>query len=198
LSVRSIDSAGNVDSTPASRTFTVKTAAVAVSGSSLVVTAAAGAKDNIKITRPSAATIRVMDAPGGAYTGSGVHTGAGCTRVGDYRADCNADGVTLIRVIAGGSMDQVQNSTALPSTLNGGAANDVLVGGTQADTLVGGPGADTMKGMNGNDRLLARDLASDASINCDGGTHPGTADSADLDLLPKDSAVTGCETKTRH
>jgi tripartite motif-containing protein 71 len=198
LDVRTIDGAGNVDATPATRTFTVKTASVAVSGSTLVVTAAAGAKDNLKITRPSPATIRVMDAPGGAYTGSGVHTGAGCTRVGDYRADCNAAGVTLIRVVAGGSTDQVQNSTVLPSTLNGGAANDLLVGGTQADTLVGGPGADTMKGMNGNDRLLARDLANDTTINCDGGTHPGGADSADLDLLPKDSAVSGCETKTRH
>jgi hypothetical protein len=54
--------------------------------------------------------------------------------------------------------------------------------------------------MNGNDTLLARDLASDALINCDGGTKPGTADKADLDLLPNDpnSIVFGCETKTRH
>jgi tripartite motif-containing protein 71 len=198
LDVRAIDSAGNVDSTAATRTFTVKTASVAVSGSTLVVTAAAGAKDNLKITKPSAATIRVMDAPGGTYTGSGLHTGAGCTRVGDFRADCNAAGVTLVKVTSGGSTDQVQNSTALPSTLSGGPANDVLVGGTHADTLIGGTGADRMKGMNGNDRLLARDLASDMSINCDGGTHPGSADSADLDLLPKDSAVFGCETKKRH
>ena len=45
-----------------------------------------------------------------------------------------------------------------------------------------------MKGMNGNDQLLARDLTSDTTINCDGGGSPGTADKADLDLLPKDSA----------
>ena len=92
----------------------------------------------------------------------------------------------------------MENSTALPSALSGGPANDVLLGGTHDDTLIGDAGADTMKGMNGNDRLLAHDLTNDASINCDGGTHPGTADTANLDLLPKDSAVSGCETKTRH
>jgi tripartite motif-containing protein 71 len=198
LAVRAIDSAGNVDSTPATRTFTVKTAAVARSGSSLVVTAAAAAKDNIRITRPSASIIRVTDAPSGMYTGSGVKTGVGCTRVGDYRADCNAAGVTLVKVAAGGSTDRVVNSTALPSALSGGPANDILLGGTRDDTITGDGGADTMKGMNGNDRLLAHDLTNDASINCDGGTHPGTADTANLDRLPKDSAVSGCETKTRH
>jgi hypothetical protein len=54
--------------------------------------------------------------------------------------------------------------------------------------------------MNGNDDLRARDGASDTRINCDGGSSPGTADKADLDLLPEDpdSAVTGCESKTRH
>jgi len=196
--VRAIDSAGNVDSTAASRAFMVKTAAVSVSGSTLVVTAAAGAKDNLRVTRPSASIVRVTDAPGGTYTGSGVHTGAGCTRVGDYRADCTAAGVTLVRIATGGSIDQVRNSTTMPSSLNGGPADDILVGGTGADTLVGGTGADRMKGMNGNDRLLAHDLANDTSVNCDGGTHPGSADRADLDLLPKDSAVFGCERMTRH
>jgi hypothetical protein len=54
--------------------------------------------------------------------------------------------------------------------------------------------------MNGDDLLLARDLVSDQAINCDGGTAPGSADRADLDLLPKDpnSVVTGCETKRRY
>ena len=50
--------------------------------------------------------------------------------------------------------------------------------------------------MNGNDLLLARDLASDTIINCGG----GTADKADLDVLPNDpdDYVAGCETQTRH
>jgi Ca2+-binding RTX toxin-like protein len=94
----------------------------------------------------------------------------------------------------------VTNSTAVKSSLNGGAANDVLTGGSANDNLIGAAGADIFKGMNGNDQLFARDLTSDTTINCDGGTTPGTADKADLDLLPKDpnSKVIGCETKTRH
>jgi galactose oxidase-like protein/hemolysin type calcium-binding protein len=200
LSVRAKDPAGNVDPTPASRTFTVKTAAVSVSGSTLVVTAAGGAKDNLAITRPSASTLRVTDLPGGAYAGSGVHTGAGCTRSGDYTADCNASGITLIQVSSADQIDKVTNSTGVKSSLNGGAANDVLTGGSANDTLTGSTGADVFKGMNGNDQLFARDLISDTTINCDGGTSPGGADKADLDVLPKDpnSAVLGCEAKTRH
>jgi Ca2+-binding RTX toxin-like protein len=94
----------------------------------------------------------------------------------------------------------VVNSTAVKSSLNGGGANDVLTGGSANDTLTGSTGADVFKGMNGNDQLFARDLTSDTTINCDGGSSPGTADKADLDVLPKDpsSAVTGCETVTRH
>ena len=162
-----------------------------------MVTAAAGAKDNLAITRPSASILRVTDSPSGAYTGSGVHTGAGCTRSGDYTANCSASGITLIQVTSADQTDKVVNSTAIKSSLNGGAANDVLTGGSANDTLTGGPGADVIKGMNGNDQLLARDLTSDTTINCDGGGTPGAADKADLDLLPLDSPASGCETRTR-
>jgi hypothetical protein len=50
--------------------------------------------------------------------------------------------------------------------------------------------------MNGNDRLMARDLVSDSTIDCGA----GAGDQGDLDLLPKDpnSRIAGCETKTRH
>jgi hemolysin type calcium-binding protein len=198
--VRTTDQAGNTNPTPASRSFTIGTAAVSVSGSTIVVTAAAGAEDNLAITRPSASTLRVTDSPGGAYTGSGVHTGAGCTPSGDYTANCNASGITLITVSSADQTDQVVNSTAVRSSLTGGGSADTLIGGSSNDTLTGGAGADVMQGMNGNDQLLARDGTSDTTINCDGGGAPGAADRADLDLLPKDpsSAVTNCETKTRH
>ena len=46
--VRAIDQAGNADPTPASRSFTVRTAAVHVSGSTLVVTAAAGGQGQLR------------------------------------------------------------------------------------------------------------------------------------------------------
>ena len=201
LKVRATDPADNLGP-EASRTFTVDTAAVSISGSSLVVTAAMGAKDNLTVTRPSPSTLRVTDLASGPYTGSGVHTTtAGCTRSGDYTVNCNnTPGITLIRVLAADQADQVTNSTSLQSALNGGPANDALIGGFAKDTLTGAAGADVLKGMNGNDLLQARDLASDQTINCDGGATAGSADKADLDLLPLDpnSRVTGCETKTRH
>ena len=67
--VRATDTAGNVDATPASRTFAVETAAVSVSGLTLVVTAAPGAKDNLAITQPSISTLRVTDLASGALHG---------------------------------------------------------------------------------------------------------------------------------
>ena len=111
----------------------------------------------------------MTDLPSGAYTGSGVHTGAGCTRSGDYTANCSGE-IARIQVTSGdqdrpgGQLDRVQSS------LNGGDGNDTLTGGSGNDTLTGGAGADVMKGMNGNDQLFARDLTSDTTINCDGGT----------------------------
>jgi Ca2+-binding RTX toxin-like protein len=126
-----------------------------------------------------------------------VHTLSGCTRSGDYTANCNATGITLIKVASGAGADRVHNVTNVPSSINGGAAGDAVIGGSAADTLTGGPGADVFQGGNGNDTLLARDLTSDSVIDCDGGSIPGSADKAVLDALPKDSAVSGCETKTR-
>jgi DNA-binding beta-propeller fold protein YncE len=194
---RAVDTAGNPDPTPASRSFTVQTAAVHVSGSTLYVTAATGAKDNLSITRPSGSVVRVHDVPSGPYTGSGLHAFGGCTRVGDYKADCNAAGISLIQVNARDQTDKVVNGTAIASLLYGRSASDTLVGGSKADSLTGGAGADVMKGKNGSDQLFARDLTNDMTIDCDGGNTPGASDEAELDLLPKDSMVTGCETVTR-
>jgi hypothetical protein len=199
--VRARDLAMNTDPTPASRSFTVKTAAISRSGSTLIVTAAPGAKDNFKITRPSASTIQVSDAPGGPYTGSGVHTvvGSGCARISDYAANCNAAGISTIKVSSGALNDRITNATSLIGNLLGGPANDILNGGSAHDALTGGTGADSFRGMNGNDTLFARDSASDTLIDCDGGTTPGSNDKAFLDALPNDpdSIVHGCETKSR-
>src|SRR6185295_3175742 len=178
FSVRAIDRAGNVDPTPATRAFTVQTAAVSVSGS----------------------TLRVTDTPGAVYTGSGIHAGAGCTTSGDFSANCSRAGITQVTVDSADQVDRIVNATGVDSSLNGGAASDVLIGGSANDTLTGAAGSDMLYWMNGDDQLFARDSASDQTINCDGGSTPGSADKADLDLLPKDpdSAVIGCETKTRH
>lgn len=194
--VRAKDVAGNTDPTPASRPFTVRTAEVKRSGNALLITAATGAKDNLLISRPSPSAVKVTDLPAGAYTGSGVHTGPGCNRQGDYTAICQAGPIQSMTVNSGSGMDRVRNTTALPSTIKGGAGNDALVGGPSADRLIGGGGADLFQGGGSSDSLFARDLTSDSVIDCGG----GAADKADLDLLPKDpnSIVNGCEAKTRH
>jgi hypothetical protein len=193
--VRAKDPAGNSDPSPAMRSFSVKTALVSRGSSALLVGAAPGAKDNIRITRPSPTTIRVTDLPGGLYTGSGIHVGSGCTRVGDYTANCDASGINVVSVDSFGLIDKVTNDTAVSSNIQGGAGNDALIGGSRGDTLLGGIGSDVMKGMNGDDMLKARDMASDTLINCDGGTSPGGGDRTALDALPKDpaSSVIGCE-----
>jgi hypothetical protein len=198
--VRAKDSEGNVQPNPASRRFTVRTAFVRVSGTALVVTAAPGASDNLQITRiprPSTSTFQVTDFPSGAYTGSGVHTGAGCVRRGDYTAKCPASGITpalpALVTSAGHQADKVVNSSGLPSSLYGGAGDDLLVGGPARDLLNGGAGVDVLQGLDGNDLLQAHDGTSDKTIDCG----PGS-DKADLDLLPKDPNVKGCESKMRH
>ena len=196
--MRAKDEAGNVDPTPASHSFTVATAEIHISGSTLLVRAATGAEDNFSVTRPNASTLRVTDLAGGGYTGSDVRAYGGCTRSGPGAANCSAAGIALIRVFSGDEADQAVNSTAVRSALNGAAAADTLIGGSGADTLTGGGGADVLRGMDGNDELLGRDLTSDTTIDCDGGSAPGAADKADLDTLPRDSSPLGCETVTRH
>ena len=196
FSVRATDQAGNTDATPDSGTFTVKTASVRISKSTLVVNAASAATDNLLITHPSDSILRVTDFPLTPGTGSGIHAFGGCVRRGDYTANCNASGVTVIKVFAGGKADSVTNSTALRSSLQGGAGADTLIGGSSRDTLIGGSGVDVLKGMDDDDHLVADDGASDAVINCG----RGTADEASLDPLPEDpnSVVKGCETKARN
>ncbi len=97
------------------------------------------------------------------------------------------------------SIDQVVNSTAVKSSLNGGAANDTLTGGSANGHPDRGTGRRRDEGderkrsalrprpdLRHDDQLRRRDR------------HPGSADKADLDPLPKDpSPVSGCETKTR-
>jgi len=192
--VRAKDIAGNPDPSPASRTFTVQTALVKLSGSTLVVAAAPAAKDNFRLTKPAPSTIRVTNLPAGSFTASGIHVGPGCTRSGDYTANCDASSIVKAQVGSGTAGDRVLNLSPLPATIGGGAGNDALIGGVHADTITGGAGADILRGGDGNDTLLAHDLASDTAIDCDG----GSGDKANLDLLPKDSNVSGCELRTRH
>ena len=144
----------NVDPTPASHSFTVRTAAISIQGAHLLIVAAAGAGDNLAITSPSDLVLRVTDSPSGAYAGSGVHGWNGCSRSSDETADCNAAGITLIQVFSGDQGDRVVNSTLIHGSLKGGRASDTLIGGSSKDRLTGGPGPDVLMGMQGNDQLL--------------------------------------------
>jgi hypothetical protein len=171
-----------------------RAASVRVSGKTLLVNAAPGAKDNLRVSRASGAKLRVTDHPGGSFTGSRVHAGAGCTQSGEYAANCGGR-IARVRVVAGGRPDKVVNATGVRSTLLGGDANDTLIGGRSSDTLIGGPGADSTNGGKGRDVLRARDLISDRRIGCGTGR-----DKARLDRLPKDSksVISGCERKKRR
>jgi hypothetical protein len=153
-------------------------------------------RDNLAITRPSASAVRVTDLPTGNYSGSAIDAGDGCTQSGPYAASCPLSGITPslpIQVTSGDRDDKVTNSSGLPSALYGELGNDVLIGDSDRDILNGGPGVDVLQGLEGNDLLRAHDGASDKRIDCGTGS-----DKADLDLLPKDANVKGCEVKTRH
>ncbi|MDQ3878537.1 MAG: hypothetical protein M3290_09360, partial [Actinomycetota bacterium] len=69
---------------------------------------------------------------------------------------------------------------------------DSITGNSLRNVLTGGTGSDTLRGLDGNDRLLANDGESDAVIDCDGGSTPGTSDSAFVDA--NDPVTSGCET----
>ena len=80
--------------------------------------------------------------------------------------------------------------------LTGSPSADTLTGSGLANVITGGTGQDTLTGLDGNDTLDAFDAFADASINCDGGATPGSADIANVDLI--DPASIGCETVTSH
>ncbi len=201
FSVRATDPNGT-DPTPAVHSFTLQatdSTAVGVSGSTLVVTAAPGVTNNVRIARINASRLRVTDGAAGLYwhrgpSGSSVKVGAHCTRTGVSRAECPLAMIDRIKVTAGDNDDVVQNRTGIPSSLAGGGGFDSVIGGSGPDTLIGGPSRDYLAGSSGNDLILAHDGGNDG-VDCG----PGS-DRADLDKLPKDpnSAVSGCEAKTRH
>ncbi len=55
-----------------------------------------GRRTTFRSPGPPTSIVRVTDFPAGAYAGSGVHTGADCTRSGDYTANCLAAAITPV------------------------------------------------------------------------------------------------------
>ncbi len=214
------DVAGNPSSCSAGIVYTQQTvpANVEVVATTLVVTAPAGATDNISVSRPTVGIVQVRDRPaswpGESYSGARLLPGAGCSqaittsnRPDPYAVNCGAGNIATIEVFSGDRRDLVGSATsccgphptdssvALPALLDGGAGPDTLTGDPARQTLVGGAGVDNLYGHGGNDLLQARDGTSDNTIGC--GT--GTADVAEVDPLPLDrpNRVRGCETTLR-
>ena len=167
-------------------------ASVRVSGTTLLVGADTGVRDNLRISSPTKSTLRVTNYPSGPYAGSAVDAGAGCTDGGDHVVNCNAATIRRVKVLAEDRADKVVNATTIQSSFYGEGGDDVLLGGDNSDTFYGGPGANVLRGRSGHDDLFARNLTSDKLIDCG-----DDADKADLDELPQDpdSAVTSCESE---
>ncbi|MCA1683541.1 MAG: calcium-binding protein, partial [Actinobacteria bacterium] len=196
--VKAIDAAGNEDATPASRSFTVATGDVKVSGSTLQVTAATGASDNIRITKPSSSTFTVTDSATTGFPGSGLHVGAGCTLISDERADCSATGIASISVAAGDRADRAVNDTASRSTLNGGSGDDYLAGGSYAagDLLDGGTGADDLLGRAGVDTVSYAGRAGGVTVTVDSVANDGGVEDANAGATRRDNVSTDIENVT--
>ena len=195
--MRATDRVGYTDASPASATFTLRTASISVEHTALVVAAAPGAKDNLEVSL----ALRLVGA--GIPTFLPAHTRAPVSTREPAAPEAATTPPTapprLISpvlpalVTSADQDDRVANSSGLPSSLYGNSGDDLLIGGAANDILNGGAGADVMMGMDGNDLLQAHDGASDQTIDCGNGS-----DKADLDLLSLDPNVKGCETKTRH
>lgn len=75
-------------------------------------------------------------------------------RVNDIERIFSANLVRLIRVIVHEGNDRVENHSAIPSVIHGGAGNDTLKGGSALDLLDGGAGDDEIVGGLGADSLF--------------------------------------------
>jgi hypothetical protein len=186
FAVRAVDAAGSVDATPASRSYTVSTASVEVSGATLVVQGTA-ADDNLRVTMPNASTLTVTNTAISGYSGSGVHVGAGCTFVSDRQANCSSAGVMGLALGGGAGADRVINDVGLPSTVGGGADDDRLYGGALDDTLDGGDGADDLAGRGGTDTVTYAGKPAAVVVTADGKPNDGNSTDSDDANARKDN-----------
>ncbi len=144
-----------------------------------------------------------LDGSGGNDTlvggaGRDVLIGNTGTDTADYSVRVNPITVTLDLLQNDGAQGERDNVKA--ENVTGGSAADRITGDAGANTLIGQSGddvidgalgADVLRGMNGNDALSAQDGVLDTTLDCDGGSTPGTLDSAVVDTL--DPPALGCE-----
>jgi hypothetical protein len=121
----------------------------AVSGTTVVFTAGAGAANRVTFTR-SGRTVTIDDQVA-------IKAGSGCKAVrGDKtKVKCTtAKNPKLLRAILGDKNDVLRNTTAIAATVGGGAGRDDISGGSATDRFDGGPGDDGLYGGKGDDTLV--------------------------------------------
>jgi Ca2+-binding RTX toxin-like protein len=84
---------------------------------------------------------------------------------------------------------EVGGTAHLIENLIGSPFADALTGDAAGNEIEGGLGADALSSLGGVDALLARDGIGDTALDCGG----DAGDSAEVDALPLDASVTGCE-----
>jgi Ca2+-binding RTX toxin-like protein len=121
----------------------------AVSGRTIVFTAAAGARNTVLISR-SGRTVTIDDR-------FAIKAGSGCKAVrGDKtKVKCTTTkNPTMLRAVLGDKDDYLNNLTAIATTVGGGDGSDHIYGGSAIDLLDGGPGDDSLNGGNDDDYLV--------------------------------------------
>ena len=138
--VRAKDAAGNVDPTPASRSFTVadrRGPRLRLDPGGQGGARGRGQPRDHPPLPLGPAGIRLPRRR--LLTAPGVHAYGGCTRSGDCAANCSAAGIVLIRVFSGDQADQVVNSTAAPELAERRRRTTTPCSAARvADTLTGG------------------------------------------------------------
>ena len=177
FSVRAKDPAGNVDPTPASR-----------SSRSGPPRSASRARPSWSRRRAGPRTTWRSPVPLPRPCGSPISPAAPTRARASTRAPDAPEAATtpptatppgspLIQVTSGDQTDKVVNSTAIKSSLNGGAADDVLTGGSANDTLTGASRGRRDQGDE-RKRSAARPRPRPPTRRSTATAGPGTADKA--------------------
>ncbi|CAA9404597.1 MAG: Alkaline phosphatase, partial [uncultured Phycisphaerae bacterium] len=172
FSVRSRDIAGNLDSSAATRTWTVASAppgsTVSVSGARASLVSSAGVTSVISVSR-SGSTHRFSD------SGAPLTPGAGCVAVTASEVTCTSTSITALSVSLGDGDDRLTSSSSLPMTVDAGAGDDTVTGGTGPDRFDGGTGGDVIGGGGGTDTVSYASRTGAVSVDIDGVRDDGSS-----------------------
>jgi hypothetical protein len=212
--VRAIDSAGNADSSPAVRTWTVETTNVDTTKPTITITTPANG-GTYSLNQVVNASYSCQDEAGG----SGLKSCQGPVANGSA-IDTASTGTKTFTVVATDNAGNQQSVTStysvaasVPSdcTIVGTSGNDTLNGTPQADvicglegddtinssggndTLSGGPGGDTLVDLSGTDNLLGG-LGADRLNTQDGARNDRVqgGDGVDTCTADRQDKVSGC------